>query len=293
MARKGRNVRNLGNVSGSGPVVLRILLGAELRRLRELAEITPAEAAREIHASDSKISRMERGRTAFKVEDVAELLFLYGVADETVREQLLSLTRRANQPGWWHGYNDVLPGWFQPYLGLEQAASRIRTYEAHFIPGLLQTEEYAAAIIELDDFPPEEVDRRVNLRVARQRRFRDNGLRLWAVVDEAALRRRFGDRDVMRGQLEQLLAYTKLPNLTLQVMPLDGSGHSTLNSFTVLRFPDPQMPDVIYVEQLTGAHYLDKRDEVDAYVLAMERLSVISASPRESIDLINNLLEDL
>jgi transcriptional regulator with XRE-family HTH domain len=281
------------NVSGSGPVVLRILLGAELRRLREIAEITPQQAAREIGASESKISRMERGRNALKYDDVAELLFFYGVSDETVREELLSLARRANQPGWWHSYNDVLPDWFQPYVGLEAAALRIRSYEAHYIPGLLQTPRYAAAVIALDGFPPEEVDRRVGLRHARQRRFREGAVRLWAIIDEAALHRRFGDADVMRGQLEELAAAAKLPNLTLQVTPFTSGGHTAQNGFAILRFPDRQMTDVIYVEQLTNALYLDKREEVDAYTLAMDRLSVISASPAESVEIINRIRDDL
>jgi transcriptional regulator with XRE-family HTH domain len=281
------------NLSGSGPVVLRILLGGELRRLRELAGITPQQAAREIGASESKISRMERGRNAFKYDDVAELLFLYGVSDEGVREQMLTLARRANQPGWWHGYHDILPGWFQPYVGLENAALRIRTYEAHYIPGLLQTRDYAAAVIALDGFPPEEVDRRVALRLARQQRFHAGDLRLWVIIDEAALRRRFGDDDVMRHQLEELIAAGKLPNLTLQITPFAAGGHTALNGFTILRFPDPQMTDVIYVEQLTNALYLDKREEVDSYTLAMERLSVISASPTDSVAVINRILDDL
>jgi transcriptional regulator with XRE-family HTH domain len=281
------------NISGSGPVVLRILLGAELRRLREIAGITPQQAAREIAASESKISRMERGRNALKYDDVAELLFFYGVSDETVREELLSLARRANQPGWWHSYHDVLPDWFQPYVGLEAAAARIRSYEAHYIPGLLQTPDYAAAVIALDGFPPEEVERRVGLRHARQRRFHDGAVRLWVVIDEAALRRRFGGIDVMRGQLEELSAATKLPNLTLQVNPFTSGGHTALNGFSILRFPDRQMTDVIYVEQLTNALYLDKREEVDAYTLAMDRLSVISVSPDESVEIINRIRDDL
>lgn len=281
------------NVSGSGPVVIRILLGAELRRLREIAGVTPQQAAREIGASESKISRMERGRNALKYDDVAELLFFYGVSDETVREELLSLARRANQPGWWHSYHDVLPDWFQPYVGLEAAALRIRSYEAHYIPGLLQTPDYAAAVIALDGFPPEEVERRVGLRQARQRRFRDGAVRLWVVIDEAALRRRFGGGDVMRGQLEELSASAKLPNLTLQVNPFTSGGHTALNGFSILRFPDRQMTDVIYVEQLTNALYLDKREEVDAYTLAMDRLSVISVSPDESVEIINRIRDSL
>lgn len=281
------------NISGSGPVVLRILLGAELRRLRENADISSQQAAREIDASESKISRMERGRNALKYDDVVDLLFLYGVNDESVREELLQLARRANQPGWWHSYNDVLPHWFQSYVGLEAAAQRIRSYEAHYIPGLLQTQNYAHAVIALDGFPPEEVDRRVGLREERKRRFHDGGMRLWAIVDEAALRRRFGNSDVMREQLEALVAATKMPNLTLQVNPFTAGGHTALSGFTILRFPDRQMTDVVYVEQLTNALYLDKRDEIDAYALAMDRLAVISATPDESVDLLNEIMDGL
>jgi transcriptional regulator with XRE-family HTH domain len=281
------------NIAGSGPVVLRIVLGGELRRLRELADLTPQQVARELGVSESKISRLERGRNAFKQDDVADLLFLYGVSDETVREELLSLARRANQPGWWHSYQDVLPQWFQPYVGLEAAAQRIRTYEPHYIPGLLQSADYAAAVIALDGFREEELERRVTLRRDRQRRFRDGALRLWAILDEAALRRPVGGTDVMRRQLEELISATKLPNLTLQVTPFAAGGHTALNGFSILRFPDPQMTDVIYVEQLTNALYLDKRDEVDAYLLAMERLSVMSASPAGSLDIINDIMDDL
>jgi transcriptional regulator with XRE-family HTH domain len=281
------------NISGSGPVVLRILLGAELRRLRENADISPQRAAREIDASESKISRMERGRNALKYDDVVELLYFYGVNDESVREELLQLARRANQPGWWHSYNDVLPGWFQSYVGLEAAAQRIRSYESHYIPGLLQTQNYAHAVIALNGFPPEEVDRRVGLREERKRRFRDGGMRLWAIVDEAALRRRFGGPEVMREQLEALVAATKLPNLTLQVVPFSAGGHTALNGFTILRFPDRQMTDVVYVEQLTNALYLDKREEIDAYALAMDRLAVISATPDESVNLLNDIMDGL
>jgi transcriptional regulator with XRE-family HTH domain len=281
------------NISGTGPVVLRIVLGAELRRLRELAGVTPQQAAQEIGASESKISRMERGRNAFKQDDIADLLLLYGVSDETVREDLLSLARRANQPGWWSSYQDVLPGWFQPYVGLEAAAQRIRTYESHYVPGLLQSADYASAVIALDGFRAEELDRRVTLRLDRQRRFREGTLRLWAIIDESALRRPLGGADVMRHQLDELIAATKLPNLTLQVTPFSAGGHTALNGFSILRFPDPQMTDVIYVEQLTNALYLDKREEVDAYMLAMERLSVISASPAESVELLGRIKDEL
>jgi transcriptional regulator with XRE-family HTH domain len=284
----------MANAGASGPTALRILLGSELRRLRERAEVTPAQAAKAIGGSESKISRMELGRTGFKEADVAILLSLYGITGEDDRDQLLSLARRANQPGWWHSYGDVLPAWFQSYIGLEQAAARIRTFEQQFVPGLLQTEEYAAAVISLGDFPPEEVERRVALRATRQRRFRDGHVRLWAVIDEMALRRPVGGPGVLRGQLEYLLTAAKQPGLTLQVTPFSASArHAAPGGFTILRFADPQLPDVIYVEQLGSALYLDKREDVDRYSLAMDRLSVISATPDESVEIIGSILEGL
>ena len=281
----------MAGISGSGPTVLRILLGMELRRLREEAGMSPQAAGRAIRSSESKISRMERGRHAFKQADVEDLLFSYDVTDPEVREQLLSLSIRANQPGWWHSYHDVLPNWFQLYIGLEQAAARIRTYEPQYIPGLLQTEDYAAEVIALGDFGPEEVERRVAFRAARQRRFADGGLRVWAVVDEAALRRPFGGRDVMRDQLEHLLTAAKQPGLSLQVAPFAVGGHAVPSGFSMMRFRDPLLPDIVYVEQLHNALYLDKRDEVDAYTLAIDRLSVSSPTPGESLDIVAGILD--
>ena len=178
-----------------GPTVLRMLLGAHLRRLREARGVTREDAGWEIRSSESKISRMELGRVGFKERDVADLLTLYGLDDPEERDRLLALARDANTPGWWHRYGDVLPGWFQSYLGLEAAASLIRTYEVQFVPGLLQTREYARAVVLLGHgrAPAEEVERRVDLRMARQELLtRADPPQLWAVVDEAALRRPIG-----------------------------------------------------------------------------------------------------
>src|ERR1700675_1499507 len=162
-----------------GPTVLRLLLGAQLRRLRESRGISAQEAARAIRGSESKISRIELGRNAVREIDIADLLTLYGITDRTEREQLLSLASRANQPGWWQRYQDVLPAWFQSYIGLEESAESIRSYDSQFIPGLLQTEEYAAAVLALGEFSLEEAERLVFLRKERQRRFASGGLRLW------------------------------------------------------------------------------------------------------------------
>ncbi|MGH3374122.1 MAG: helix-turn-helix domain-containing protein [Actinoallomurus sp.] len=279
-----------------GPTVLRRLLGAQLRRLRERQGITREEAGYAIRASGSKMSRLELGRVGFKERDVTDLLTLYGVTDETDRETLLGLAQDANSPGWWHRYGDVLPGWFETYVGLEEAAALVRTYELQFIPGLLQTEDYARAVIALGNSssPPEEIEQRVSLRMTRQKLLvRGDAPRLWAVVDEAALRRPIGGRDVMRGQIERLIEATKVPGLILQVLPFRVGGHTAeAGAFTILRFPESDLPDVVYVEQLTSALYLDRRDDVDAYMEAMERLCVVSAPPDNTAEILSRILQE-
>ena len=275
-----------------GPTVLRILLGTQLRRLRESRGITAQEAARAIRGSESKISRIELGRNAVREVDIADLLSLYGITDTTEREQLLALASQANQPGWWHRYQDILPGWFQAYIGLEESAESIRSYDAQFIPGLLQTEDYAATVIALGEFSLEETERLVYLRKERQRRFSAGGLRLWAVIDEAALRRPVGSTSLMRDQLEHLLDSSDLPGFTLQVAPLPAGGYAP-GSFCILGFAVPDLPDVVYLEQLTSAMYLDKPSDVDRYVTAMDKLSAASAPPDESRQIIRAMLEDM
>ncbi len=281
-----------------GPTVLRILLGAQLRRLREAKGITRDEAGYPIRASGSKISRMELGRVSFKERDVSDLLELYGVDDVTEREALLDLARKANNTGWWHRYNDLLPQWFQVYVGLEDAATLIRTYEVQFVPGLLQTEAYARAIMGVGqaDAAEEEVERRVRLRADRQKLLTrpGGGPRLWAVIDEAALRRLIGGPEVMREQLEHLLDALKYPNVILQIMPFTSGGHAAEGGpFTLLRFPEPDLPDVIYVEHLTSALYLDRREDVDKYTEVMERLCVESEPPECTADIINAIMEEI
>jgi transcriptional regulator with XRE-family HTH domain len=285
---------------GSGPTVLRILLGAQLRRLREAKGITRDDAGYLIRSSDSKISRMELGRVGFKERDVADLLTLYGITDDHERQALLGLARQANTPGWWHHYGDLLPGWFQAYIGLEEAATLIRTYEVQFVPGLLQTEDYAHAVITQGNpgAPAEEVQRRVGLRRRRQQLLTRSGPdasqpRLWVVVDEAALRRPIGGRQVLRGQLERLIEASELANVTLQVLQFRVGGHAAeAGAFTILRFAEPDLPDVVYVEQLTSALYLDKLDDVDAYAAVMNRLDVESAPPHQTVEILSRILQE-
>lgn len=284
------------NQPGTGPTALRILLGSQLRRLRETKGVTREEAGHLIRGSESKISRMELGRVGFKERDVADLLTLYEVIDEQARAAVLDLVDRANEPGWWHRFNDVLPGWFQAYVGLEEAAARIRTYEVQFVPGLLQTKEYAKAVITAGSagLGSEEIARRVDLRLERQRLLdRPDGPIFWAVIDEAALRRPIGGGEVMRAQVEHLIDLMRQPRITIQVMPFSFGGHSAEGgAFSILRFPDRELPDVVYVEQLASALYLDKREEVDRYSEVMERLCAVSTTPVETVELLRTIAEE-
>ncbi|NEE35693.1 helix-turn-helix domain-containing protein, partial [Streptomyces sp. SID7982] len=244
---------------------------------------------------ESKISRMELGRVSFKARDVEDLLTLYGVADEAERDSLLGLAREANVAGWWHSYGDVLPGWFQTYIGLEGAASLIRIYEVQFVHGLLQTEAYAHAVVSrgMRGASPAEIDRRVALRLERQKALvSERAPTFHAVLDEAALRRPYGEREVMRAQLRHLIDMSEQPNITLQVMPFGHGGHAgESGAFTMLRFPESDLSDIVYLEQLTSALYLDKPEEVAQYEKAMAALAQESPAPEESRDLLRGLLQ--
>ena len=271
-----------------------MLLGSQLRKLREAKGISREEAGYLIRASESKISRMELGRVSFKQRDVTDLLEMYGVDDNDARAALVKLARDANSPGWWHKYSDVLPDWFSVYVGLEEAASLLRVYELQFIPGLLQTADYTRAIVERGQSAAtaDEIERRVALRAARQEMLAKPGApRLWAVVDEAALRRPIGGPVVMRNQIERLIAATEEPNITVQVVPFDSGGHAAEGgAFTILRFPEAELPDVVYVEQLTSALYLDKREDVEKYGQVMDQLSVESEPPERTADILRRIM---
>ena len=261
----------------SSPTALRIMVGSQLRRLRESAGVTPDQAAYEIRATRSKISRMENGRVGFKDRDVADLLALYGVTDELVRTRMLSLARQASSTGWWSKYDDVLPEWFEGYVGLEGAASVIRSFDLQFVNGLFQTETYARAVTLLGhrSAPAEEIDRRVSLRLKRQDVLADpQPPQAWSVMDEAVLRRPLGGRAVMRAQLEHLAEIARLPHVTIQVVPFGGGGHAAAGgSFSILRFADADLPDIVYIEQLTSALYLSDRADVEHYLEVMDELS--------------------
>lgn len=282
-----------------GPTVLRIALGGQLRQLRESRNITREEAGYAIRASAAKISRLELGRVGFKERDIADLLTLYGIDKPDEREAFLSLARQANTRGWWQQYGDLLPTWFSTYLGLEQSAKLIRGYEPQFVHGLLQTRAYARAVIQLangDHGPSEEVERRVTLRMRRQEALvrSTNPLAMWMVIDEAALRRPFGGVPVLREQLQHLIRMAERPNITIQVLTYDVGGHAAAGGpFTIVRFNEPDLPDVVYLEQLTSALYLDKPGDTNQYLTVMDRLSVQAAPPDHTPALLRTILDEL
>ncbi len=280
----------------SGGFVLRLLVGAQLRRFREAAGISPERAGHEIRASRSKISRMETGHVGFKTRDIDDLLTLYGVTDERERSRILAITAQAGQPDWWNRYGDVLPGWFENYLGLESAAATIRSFEIQFVPGIFQSEDYARAVTRLGHptVPAAEIEHRVGLRVKRQELLaKPNPPSIWSVMDEAVLRRAMGGPAVMRAQLRQLIEVAAMPHVTVQVVPFARGGHAGASgSFSILRFTERDLPDVVYAEQLTSALYLEQRADVEHYLEVMDRLSGQALRPADTIRFIEQAVNE-
>ena len=274
--------------------VLRMLLGTQLRRFREAAGVTPERAGYEIRASRSKISRLENGRVRLKSRDMTDLLTLYGVTDEGLRSRFLALAEQSNTPDWWTKYGDILPDWFETYLSLEAAATTIRSFEVQFVPGLFQTEDYARAVLGRKTATPGEIERRVALRLKRQDLLsRPNPPRIWSVMDEAVLRRPVGGPAVMRAQFEHLIEVAGLPRVTLQVVPFASGSHAgESGSFAVLRFEERDLPDVVYLEQLTGAIYLDQRADVERYLEVVNELSTEALTPDETTRFIHQVARE-
>jgi transcriptional regulator with XRE-family HTH domain len=271
---------------------MRIVLGTQLRRLREAKGISREAAGEYIRASHAKICRMELGRVALKERDVVDLLRLYE-ADGDMRAEFVDLVRQANKPGWWQRHNDLLPSWFETYLRLEQSATVIRTYQLQFVPGLLQCEEYARSVIGVAPaVSAVDLERRVRLRLARQQMLVEPGApTLWAVVDEAALTRPVGPASVMRTQLEHLVEMSARPNVTVQMLPFAAGGHAAAGgSFSILRFGEPDLPDIVYLEQLTSSVYLDKPSEVELYRLVMDQLVTHAMTPDRTTELLHRKL---
>ncbi|HJP75527.1 MAG TPA: helix-turn-helix transcriptional regulator [Pseudonocardiaceae bacterium] len=279
-----------------GPTVRRMILGSQLRRLRERAELSRAEAGYSIRASESKISRLELGRVGFKERDVLDLLTLYGVTETDDRDQFLNLVKQSNQPGWWHSYGDLIPRWFEDFVGLEEAANRVQTYELQFVPGLLQTEAYARTIAShgRPQTVNEDVERRVALRLQRQRvLLGPQAPKVWAIVDESVLHRPLGGRRVLRAQIDHLLELTTMSHITLQIVPYRISGYAAEGAFTLLRFAEPELPNIAYIEYLTGALYLEKPDEIEVYSRALDHLAIDAETPDHSRQMLSKLRAEI
>jgi transcriptional regulator with XRE-family HTH domain len=272
--------------SDADAAVLRLRLGSQLRRFREAAGVTPEQAGFEIRGSRSKISRLENGRVKLKNRDVTDLLTLYGVTDDDTRSKFLELVRQSNVPDWWGEYGDILPAWFETYLGLEAAAATIRSFEVQYMNGLFQTADYARAVTRFGRkaAPEDEIERWVTLRLKRQELLsRPDPPNIWSVMDEAVLRRPVGSAAVMRAQLRYLTAVAELPWVTIQVIPFTRGAHAgESGSFTVLRFEERDLPDVVYLEQLTNAIYLEQRSDVERYLEVVDEISSQALTPDET-----------
>jgi transcriptional regulator with XRE-family HTH domain len=278
------------------PTVRRRRLAAELRALREAARLTCDEVADHLECSASKISRVETGRVSVSPRDVRDMLELYGVEPQQ-RESLVQLARESRQKGWWHAYSDAIQPRFATYVGLEDAAAEIRTYEVNLIPGLLQTEDYARTVIGAGNLTgtQEDVERRVALRMARQPTLTgDSPPQLWAVLDEAALRRTVGGPGLMRLQLDHLVDLAAMPNVAVQVIPFTAGAHPGMGKpFVILAFPERADPDVVYLEDLTSTLYLEDVDEIDRYNMLFNHLRATALSFEESASLITSVAKDL
>ena len=268
-----------------GPTARRMILGSQLRRLREEAGITRQQAGYNIRGSESKISRLELGRVGFKERDVTDLLTMYGVEDPTERQTFLDMVKQSNEPGWWRRFGDTMPGWFTDLVGLEEAAARIQIWEPLYVSGLLQIEPYARAIFShgRPEMADERVDQLVALRMRRQKMFsRPDAPRVWMVLDESVLYRPIGGVKVLKQQIEYLLEMSALPHVSVQVLPYSRSGLSAEHAFSLLRFGEPELPNIAYVEYLTGAHYIEKREEIEKYSRALDMLAVDAETPERS-----------
>jgi transcriptional regulator with XRE-family HTH domain len=278
------------------PTVRRRRLALELRRLREAAKLTCEEVADHLECSASKISRVETGRVSVSPRDVRDMLELYGVP-VAQRESLVQLARDSRQKGWWHAFSDTMQPQFATYVGLESAASEIRIYEVSLIPELLQTEDYARAVIRsgMMSSPNDDIDRQVALRMARQPAItRADPPKVWAVLDEAALRRQVGGPGLMRLQLEHLLAQAALPNVAVQVIPFGGGAHPAMGRpFIILVFPERVDTDVVYLEDLTSALYVEDVAEVDRYNVFFNHLRATALSFDDSSALITSVLKEM
>ncbi|MFI9722639.1 helix-turn-helix domain-containing protein [Streptomyces sp. NPDC052396] len=272
----------MGDARPTGaPTVLRVVLGKRLQDLREKSGLSFQDAGQALDVTHATVRRMEKAEVGLKIPYVEKLLHLYGVHNQTEIEGFLALAREANRPGWWHRFRDVLPEWFSAFVSLEGEANVIRAYEPHYVPGLLQTEDYTRAVLRAGQphAPQEEIERGVAVRQERQSLLgRENAPLLWVVMDETVLRRPIGGAEVMRAQISRLIEATELPHVRLQVMPFASGPHPAMyGPFHIFRFPIEELPDIAYAENLIGASYFDQRDDVSAFLEALDRMCAQAA----------------
>lgn len=273
------------------PLVPRMLLGRRLRELREAAGLSRRDAGRRLRGSESKITRLELGRAAAKPGDVARLLAVYG-ADGDERTVLLALAEQTNARAWWQDDGDIVSRWVRPYLSAEQAAKLVRTFEAQFVPGLLQTEEYARTVIRRA-YPEPEVERRVAFRMRRQRvlRRRPRPLNLWVVLDKAALWRPIGASEMMRAQIRHIVEMCRRPNVTVQVAPFGISGRVAGDGpLTLVRFPQQGLQDMVYLERPDSAGYPVRRAEIERHWHVFNTLVTEAAPPERTPHILAEML---
>lgn len=274
--------------AAAAPTVLRVVLGKRLQDLREKAGLSYEDAARTLDVTHATIRRMEKAEAGLKLPYVEKLLRTYGITESEKVEDFLGLCRDANRPGWWHRFRDVLPEWFSAFVSLEGAAELIRAYEPHYVPGLLQTREYARAVLRAGrpGACQTQVERAVMLRLERQALLeRDQPPMLWVVMDETVLRRPIGGREVMRAQIAQLMRAMERPQVRLQVVPFDTGPHPAMyGPFHIFRFALRELPDIAYVESLAGAGYMEDRDDVSTFREALDRMSAQALTTERTWD---------
>lgn len=275
------------------PTARRRRLAIELKKLRDESGMTCNQVGKELDWSGSKVNRMETGQGRVQPSDIDALCRFYGTSDE-LRDLLKSLAKESKTKGWWHAHGDAVPSWFSVYVGLEQAATNLHTYQGEFIPGLLQTPEYATALSRVTpDQDHDEIPRLVDVRMRRQQLLTENkSLDFWAVIHQSALLHVIGGRQAMAGQLERMLDIGQQRNVTVQVLPYDAGAYPTTGPFTVLGFPEQADPDVVYREGLTDSIYLELPADVRIYTKAFDHLRALALSPQRSATLIRSALEE-